>query len=357
MNTTPLLKNVWYFGLPSSAVALSRMKSVTICGEPLVFFRRQDGTVAAVRNLCPHRGIPLNYGRMVGDEIECPYHGWRFNGQGVCTAIPSLVEGQDLDPGKIRVQSYPVAEGQGMIWVFIGEKGTAKSVPSAPPQRPEQAPPIPPMPYFAKDKGPDLLDVVEFPCHIDHAVIGLMDPAHGPYIHKSWFWRNERSVYEKAKKFAPVPYGFQMVRHQPSKNSFAYRIFGSAPTTEITFTLPSVRVEHVQVGAKNFVSFTALTPIEERRTRVTQMVFWDMPWLLAVKPLIRQFMKVFLNQDLQAVAKQQDGLKFDPNLMLIRDADTQAKWYYGLKDAWFKSEQGRESFINPVKETTLRWRT
>ena len=341
------LRNVWYLGIPSQELANNKMQSRKILGEPVVFYRDSKGKVSALRDICPHRGIPLSYGRVVNDQVECPYHGWKFDCTGTCTEIPSLTPDQDLNPNKIKVRSYPVQEAQGLIWVFVGDKDAD----------PAKAPTVPVLKAFAADVKPRLVDIVNFPCHIDHAVIGLMDPAHGPYVHKSWFWRSEKTMLEKRKKFGPVDYGFQMIRHQPSKNSKAYKILGGTPTTEITFTLPSVRVEHVQVGLRNFYSVTALTPIDEKNTRVSQFTYWDIPWLTLLKPAIRQFGKVFLGQDKDAVTKQQEGLQYDPSLMLIKDADTQAKWYYALKTELHEHAQEQRAFINPVKETELKWRS
>lgn len=341
------LRNVWYMGLPSAELGVNKMKSLKIMGEPVVFYRDSKGKASALRDICPHRGIPLSYGRVVNDQVECPYHGWKFDCSGTCTEIPSLVPDQDLDPKKIKVRSYPTHEAQGLIWVFIGDKNA----------NPEDAPKIPVMKAFGNDVKPKLTYVVNFPCHVDHAVIGLMDPAHGPYVHKSWFWRSEKTMLEKKKQFGPVDYGFQMIRHQPSKNSKAYKILGGAPTTEITFTLPCVRVEHVQVGPRNFYSFTALTPVDEKNTRVTQLAYWDLPWLTVLKPAIHMFSKTFLGQDMDAVTKQQDGLQYDPSLMLIKDADTQAKWYYSLKTEYHAHQEEKRPFVHPVKPTELRWRS
>ena len=342
-----LLKNVWYMGLLSRQLKQNATYSMEIMGEPVVFWRSADGKVNAVRDICPHRGIPLSYGQIVKNEIECPYHGWKFNGKGVCTEIPSLAEGQDLDCSKIKVRSFPVEEKQGNIWIFFGDKDFDFT----------KAPPVPMLGAFSVDKAANHVEIAEFPCHIDHAVIGLMDPAHGPYIHKSWFWRSKKSVYEKRKKFAPVNFGFQMVRHEPSKNSKAYKLLGGQPTTEITFSLPSVRVEHVQVGRRSLYSFTALTPVNDSKTIIHQMLYWDMPWLTLAKPIVKKFTHAFLHQDIDAVSKQQHGLKYDPTLMLIRDADTQAKWYFNLKEEWNKVLTDGKSFENPVKETELRWRS
>ena len=347
MSGTEFLRNTWYMALPSVKLAKKDLKAVVIMNEPILFFRDSQGVVSGLRDICPHRGIPLSYGRIVEDHVECTYHGWKFNGAGTCTEIPSLCQGQDLDCSKIKVRHYPVKEQQGAIWVFMGDKDFDVS----------RAPTIPFLSSFAADRNPNFIEITTFPCHIDHAVIGLMDPAHGPYVHKSWFWRTEKSMYEKRKKFAPADFGFKMLRHEPSKNSKAYKFLGGAPTTEINFQIPSVRVEHVKVGLKSFYSYTALTPVSEKETIIHQFAYWDMPWLTLLKPFVRWFAKKFLYQDKDAVAKQQDGLKYDPSLMLIRDSDTQAKWYYSLKQEWQDSIKELRPFQNPVKETELRWRS
>jgi phenylpropionate dioxygenase-like ring-hydroxylating dioxygenase large terminal subunit len=341
------VKNVWYVvGLSDELKPESFIKKV-VMNEPILLVRPKVGPVYAIKDICPHRGIPFSYGRLVNDEMECPYHGWRFDRKGTCTLIPSLCSGQDLDCTKIKVRSFPTSEQQGLIWIFFREKDFPV----------EQAPAIPIMKAFDMKARPDVVEVAKFNCHIDHAVIGLMDPAHGPYIHKSPIWRSEKTSYEKSKKFAPVPFGFQMVRHQPSKNSKAYKILGGQPTTEITFTLPSVRVEHIQVGKRNVYSYTALTPINEKETIIHQMMYWDHPLLTLLRPFVHQFAHFFLHQDIDAVNKQQEGLKYDPSLMLIKDADTQAKWYYALKNEWFKHLEEKSEFNHPVQETELRWKS
>lgn len=341
------LRNVWYLGLTTQELKINSMQARKILGEPIVFYRDSKGLVSALRDVCPHRGIPLSYGRVVQDKVECPYHGWKFDQSGTCTEIPSLCVDQELDCRKIKVKSYPVKEHQGMIWVFVADKNFDVN----------KAPPIPVMKAFGANVQPDILEKMNFPCHIDHAVIGLMDPAHGPYVHKSRLWRSEKTMYEKKKKFAPVSHGFQMVRHRPSSNSKAYKILGGVPTTEITFNLPCVRVEHVEVGRKNFYAVTALTPVDENTTIIHQLAYWDLGWLTLIKPLVKWFTHRFLFQDMDAIRKQQEGLRYDPSLMLIKDADTQAKWYYSLKTEWHEHVVENRDFVNPVKEAELRWRS
>ena len=197
-----------------------------------------------------------------------------------------------------------------------------------------------------------------FNCHIDHAVIGLMDPAHIPYIHRQWWYRTKASVKEKEKDFGPIERGFSMLPHVPSSNSFVYKFFGKDRTTEIQFQLPGLRTEYFKADGKHMTIFAAVTPTNENQTSVTIVTFWNHPLMTLVPSFIRRWMgETFLGQDRDAVNAQQVGLAYDPKLMLIHDSDIQAKWYFKLKDAWTKHRQTGATFKNPVKPAKLRWRS
>jgi phenylpropionate dioxygenase-like ring-hydroxylating dioxygenase large terminal subunit len=338
------LREVWYYAVPGAALRRGGMLAKTILGEPLLLGRDASGAVFALRDICPHRGIPLSCGAFDGREVECCYHGWRFAPDGRCTAIPSLAEGQDFDLSRIRVKAYPAREVQGNVWVFFGED-------------PASAPDIPEVPDLGPEAVPGMFEAMRFPAALDHAVIGLMDPAHGPFVHRAWWWRTRRSIHEKAKPFAPAPWGFRMVRHAPSSNSRAYRILGGAPETEITFRLPSVRIEHVRAGRHVLCNLTAVTPLDAGTTEINHAIYWTMPWLSPLKPVLRPFVRAFLRQDRDIMAKQSQGLRHAPPLLLVNDADVQAKWYYRLKNEYLRARAEGRSFQNPVKERVLRWRS
>ena len=104
------LRDLWYFAVPGTRLARGRMLAKTMLGEPLLIGRDEAGGVFALRDICPHRGIPLTCGSFDGREVECCYHGWRFDTGGHCTAIPALVPGQAFTPDRIRVCSYPVRD-------------------------------------------------------------------------------------------------------------------------------------------------------------------------------------------------------------------------------------------------------
>ncbi|MGI8841004.1 MAG: Rieske 2Fe-2S domain-containing protein [Caulobacteraceae bacterium] len=344
------LTDIWYFAAPSSAVKAGRLARQEILGEPILVGRTRGGEAFALRDICPHRAAPLSAGSLTREadgreSVECCYHGWRFGADGRCVAIPSLVAGQNLDVSRIVVRRYPLAESQGMVFIWMASDPRAGREPDAPP------------PTFPGVVGaaPRFVDRVDLATHVDHAAVGLMDPAHGPFVHRQWWWRSRGSQHEKAKHFEPSPAGFRMTRHAPSKNSRAYALLGGAPATEITFRLPGLRFEHVTVGARQVLALTCLTPLGETRTRVTQMIWSDHPVFRLAGPLIAVAARRFLRQDADMVNLQNEGLKYDPPLMWIDDADRQAKWYQALKAEWAASRRERRPFENPVKAATLRW--
>ncbi|HEY9218287.1 MAG TPA: aromatic ring-hydroxylating dioxygenase subunit alpha, partial [Phenylobacterium sp.] len=277
----------------------------------------------------------------------CPYHGWRFGTDGACTAIPSLVGDQAMDTSRIRVRRYPLRESQGLVFIWMATDPRFAGEPDVDP------------PVFEGVVGgrPKLVDRMDFDAHIDHAVVGLMDPAHGPYVHQQWWWRSAKSQHDKAKRFEPREAGFAMVRHEPSKNSRAYAILGGEPLTEITFRIPGLRWEHVTVGKRQVLSLTCLTPVTDKKTRITQIVWSDHPAFWLLKPAIAAGARAFLRQDGEMVNLQNQGLRYDPALLWIDDADTQAKWYQQLKREWAAARAERRPFANPVEPATLRWRS
>ena len=341
------LRNLWYFALPGRRLRPGRMTHKVMLGEPLLIGRARDGEPFALHDICPHRGIPLSRGAFDGREVECCYHGWRFGTDGRCTAIPSLVEGQRMNVGRVRVKRYPAREVQGNIWIYFGDDAEDGAV----------EPPEPPRLPDVEARHCHLFEAMPFPCDIDYAIVGLMDPAHGPYVHRSWWWRTRRSMHEKSKAFEPSPLGFTMVRHRPSRNSFAYKLLGGTPETEISFRLPGVRVEHIRAGRHVVCGLTAVTPVREGETEVNHAIYWTMPWLTPFSPLFRPFARTFLGQDRAVVEMQQIGLAWKPDLMLINDADSQAKWYYQLKQEFAGARAEGRPFRNPVTARTLRWRS
>ena len=196
---------------------------------------------------------------------------------------------------------------------------------------------------------------------MDHGIVGLMDPAHGPFVHQSWWWRSRRSIREKQKTFEPIPNGFRMSAHAPSANSGPYkllRFYGDEVTTQIDFVLPNVRTELVRCGKYFFSNRTTVTPIRRDLCRLDFVAAWNLfPWL-PIAPLLQVFGKRFIAQDQRVIDAQQPGLKVQPKMMLIDDADRQARWYFELKEALLASRRTGQPMVHPMPgPVTLRWRS
>jgi phenylpropionate dioxygenase-like ring-hydroxylating dioxygenase large terminal subunit len=97
--------------------------------EPLAVFLTDSGEAAVVADRCAHRGALLSMGKVCGDSIQCPYHGWEWSGDGACTRIPSLADQRQISP-LARIPSYPVRVHWGLVWTTLEEPLT--DVPDVP---------------------------------------------------------------------------------------------------------------------------------------------------------------------------------------------------------------------------------
>jgi vanillate O-demethylase monooxygenase subunit len=122
------LCNCWYVAGWSHDIVAGSLVSRRILGEPIVLYRKADGSVAALEDRCCHRLAPLSRGRIEGDDLRCMYHGLKFAPSGKCVEVP----GQDLIPSTAVVGSYPVIEEDCWDLAVDGRLGVSR--PGADPQ-------------------------------------------------------------------------------------------------------------------------------------------------------------------------------------------------------------------------------
>lgn len=340
------LTDFWYVACLSSEVKKGKTIALELLGNPVLIGRDDDGAAFAIKDICPHRGIPLRYGKFDGKEVQCCYHGWRFDVKGVCTAIPSLMPGHKYELQKIKCGNFPCREKYGLIFIFF-----AHSKISALPE-------LPVFPGIEADSVPavDIADV--FDCNYDHAAFGLMDPTHAPFVHNSFWWRKaDNKLYDKEKHYEPTAYGWKTVQHSVPKNLLVYKILGRNPKNEIQYALPGYRFELIKTDRNTVLGVTTITPIDQNKTQIRQLFYCTMSWVIVFKPVLKKLMRIFLTQDKDVIVQQQEGLKYNPSLKLIDDADTQAKWYALCKNAYIRAQESGEKFQNPIKTRALRWKS
>ncbi|MGH9354582.1 MAG: Rieske 2Fe-2S domain-containing protein [Terriglobia bacterium] len=345
-----MLRGFWYPAELGARIARGRLRRAMLLGEPLVVGRDTQGKPFAMRDACPHRGMPLSYGRLEGDLLECPYHGWRFHvHSGQCHEVPSRVSGDRLNTDRVFAAQFPCEEQDGYIWVFIPEVANRGEAPAAAPRLPVFS-----APYRIVRLSANL------PVHVDHGIIGLMDPAHGPFVHQAWWWRSRHSIQQKEKVFEPIPNGFRIRAHKPSANSGAYKllgVYGQPVTTTIEFVLPNMRFERIHCGGKWFSSRATVTPIDAQNCRLDFCAAWNVfPHVPLLAPVFKIFARAFIRQDQKTMQMQAEGLKYRPHLMLIDDADRPAKWYFELKQAYLEARRSGQPMRHPIDApVTLHW--
>lgn len=114
------IRNAWYVGLWSNELPMGTLVSQTILNEPIVFFRKEDGTPAAILDRCSHRFVPLSMGSIIkGGIVQCPYHGLEFDSNGKCVNNPHP---PCKIPAAANLPSFTVIEKHSLIWIWMGNK-------------------------------------------------------------------------------------------------------------------------------------------------------------------------------------------------------------------------------------------
>ena len=99
----PFLKNAWYAAAWSYEVKKELFER-TIIGVSILFYRKENNEAVAINNTCPHRYSPLHMGTLLGDVVECAYHGLRYDSSGRCVHNP---HGEGKIPEKMCTKAYP----------------------------------------------------------------------------------------------------------------------------------------------------------------------------------------------------------------------------------------------------------
>jgi phenylpropionate dioxygenase-like ring-hydroxylating dioxygenase large terminal subunit len=174
--------NFWYPVVLSRELA-EAPRRVRILAQDLVAFRDGGGAARVLSNTCTHRGGSLAGGKVRGDHIQCPYHGWQFDGSGACRRIPSLGAHAKI-PARARVDAYPVAEKYGIVFAFLGD------LPEA------ERPPMLEVPEFDDPAWRATWINYQVDCNYERSIENGLDAAHNEFVHPTHGFSGRNEDYK-----------------------------------------------------------------------------------------------------------------------------------------------------------------
>lgn len=168
--------NNWYAACISAELG-GEPRRLRMLGCDFVLFRDASGKAHCLSDVCVHRGASLAIGKCRDGHIECPQHGWVYNGEGRCTLIPAGTRAPTEPPRRARVPAYPVQEKYGLVFAFLGDQG-ADERPTLPDIMPEAETGEWHYGVIARQKDVNYMRMAE----------NYNDPCHVHYIHEFAKW-------------------------------------------------------------------------------------------------------------------------------------------------------------------------
>ncbi len=242
------LPQYWYVACLAADLRGRRPLARTVLGVPMALFRDGNGRAAAVVDRCPHRNTPLSIGRVRGGELECAYHGWRFDGTGACRAVPGLV-GEVADRRARRVETFPTVENDGFVWVRPDGVGG-----DLPPFR---------FPCVDAEGYTTVRRALSVPAGLHAALENTLDVPHTAFLHGGLF-RGGRPPVEIEVVVRHTGGGVEAEYvGEPRPPGLAGRVLapeGGVVTHVDRFVMPSIAQVEYRLGVNHLVTTTAFTP-------------------------------------------------------------------------------------------------
>jgi phenylpropionate dioxygenase-like ring-hydroxylating dioxygenase large terminal subunit len=267
--TSVFLRNAWYVAARSAEIGQA-LVPLTILGERIVAYRKENGDPVALEDACPHRKLPLSMGRRAGDAVVCGYHGLTFDPAGRCIASPT----QSRIPVGARVRSYPVADRWELLWVWMGDPSDA------------DVSKIIAIENFADPAwGRAIGGPMDCACNYLYLADNLLDPSHVAFVHPTSFGASgteQTALQTEVRDDGVVVWRWILDRELPPYYAPLVKFEGRCdrlqhyevryPAVAINksvFTPAGSGGPHQPLHAKAYVmvSYHFLTPIDEHATR------------------------------------------------------------------------------------------
>lgn len=165
-----LLRRYWHPVATAAELEKEPVLPVKLLGEHLALYRSPNGTLGLTAERCPHRGASMAYGIPEVDGLRCPYHGWKFSGEGVCLEMPAE-PAESTFKHRVRIPAYPVEEMAGLVFAYLG---------------PAPAPLLPRYDIFVREDWDREIGITVIPCNWLQAMENSLDPVHLEYLHTAY---------------------------------------------------------------------------------------------------------------------------------------------------------------------------
>jgi nitrite reductase/ring-hydroxylating ferredoxin subunit len=295
----PLIFNAWYVIAQSENVDRS-LRSIKVLGQPLVFYRTEEGEPVVLDDRCLHRRFPLSKGKLVGDTIACGYHGFTYKKTGQCIWAPGVPLTKDREAKlPFGVRAYPCAERGPWLWAWMGqpEKANPADIPL-----PELQPGYPVKGYKLN------------PANYMMLIENLLDLSHLHFLHAAADLEHAGTV-PREMEAPPGAVGWKKVLERTEAGMIAVQQGGDPDqivrqTDEVVQFGPSltygVQRREALPGdppAKPALLEIchALTPLDERNTHQFFMVTMSDPFVVDEKEVLRVIEDIVFEQDVQAL--------------------------------------------------------
>ena len=250
--------NFWYPVCTADELTGDAPLPVRLLGLPLVAFRDSRGGAHVLADTCIHRGGSLGKGKLAGDCVACPYHGWQFAGDGSCRRIPSEDDGKL--PARAKVDSYPVEERYGIVFAFLGD------LPES------ERPPLYEIPeYAAEGWRPSKTIILNVNCYYERSMENGLDPVHNEFVHPA---QGFPPMHKDTFRSWDEPWGTRFEAYfgdpQLENTTFAKeRNRTGELRAGLWFHGPNVLVTSIFVNAEsNMVQYFFEAPIDDNRTKI-----------------------------------------------------------------------------------------
>ena len=175
--------NFWYAAALGKDVTAEKPLKVKMLGQNFALFRDSNGVARCVSDICIHRCASLAGGKVKGDCVECPYHGWQFDGDGACTRIPSMGVNAKI-PARAKIDGYPTAERYGLVFAFLGD------LPDA------ERPPLPEIPEWGQEGWRCINLEYSWEAAWERSIEAALDPAHAEFVHSGMKFAGADEEYQ-----------------------------------------------------------------------------------------------------------------------------------------------------------------